>query len=199
MSKEAPQRDAEATRRHLLEVATAAFAEAGLDGVRVDQLAAVAGVNKRMIYHYFGDKRGLYEAVLKAAAIAVQVPGDLQALASWQIDLCDRLSGDRARLLAWEGLRLGAPGPESTASPDTSGGPGQQAQEDVALLFAAASVLPQLCPQLVSQVTGQEAESPEFQQRWQRFSRRLVRMIESASSAPKERVRLSGDAKPSVR
>ena len=34
---------------------------------RVDRIAARAGVNKRMIYHHYGDKRGLYLAVLERA------------------------------------------------------------------------------------------------------------------------------------
>jgi AcrR family transcriptional regulator len=38
-----------------------------LGGARVDEIAERAGVNKRMIYHYFGDKDGLYLAVLEAA------------------------------------------------------------------------------------------------------------------------------------
>jgi AcrR family transcriptional regulator len=37
-----------------------------LDGARVDEIARKAGVNKRMIYHYFGGKEGLYLAALEA-------------------------------------------------------------------------------------------------------------------------------------
>jgi AcrR family transcriptional regulator len=37
-----------------------------LTGARVDAIAQRARVNKRMIYHYFGDKDGLYLAVLEA-------------------------------------------------------------------------------------------------------------------------------------
>ena len=49
-----------------MEAAEAAFAEKGLSGARVDEIAAAAGVNKRMIYAYFGSKEGLYMAVLEA-------------------------------------------------------------------------------------------------------------------------------------
>jgi TetR/AcrR family transcriptional regulator len=37
-----------------------------LAGARVNEIAAKAEVNKRMLYHYFGSKEGLYEAVLQA-------------------------------------------------------------------------------------------------------------------------------------
>ena len=52
------------TRRRLLDVTAEAIAAAGAQGVRVDQIAARAQINKRMIYHYFGDKDGLCAAVL---------------------------------------------------------------------------------------------------------------------------------------
>lgn len=58
-------RDAEATRRKLLDAAEAVFVEHGFDGARVDDIAARAGVNKRMIYEYFGNKEDLYFRVLK--------------------------------------------------------------------------------------------------------------------------------------
>ena len=57
-------RNAQETRRRLLDVTAEAIAAAGSQGVRVDQIAAQAQINKRMIYHYFGDKDGLCAAVL---------------------------------------------------------------------------------------------------------------------------------------
>ena len=36
----------------------------GVAGLRVDNVARAAGINKRMIYHYFGDRNGLVGAVL---------------------------------------------------------------------------------------------------------------------------------------
>ena len=50
----------------LLARATREFADRGFDGARVDEIAEAAGINKRMIYAYFGDKDGLYRAVLDA-------------------------------------------------------------------------------------------------------------------------------------
>ena len=59
------QRDPERTRRAILEAATAEFVAKGLDGASVNEIAARAGANKRMLYHYFGNKEGLYVAVLE--------------------------------------------------------------------------------------------------------------------------------------
>jgi AcrR family transcriptional regulator len=59
-------RDAEATRRRLLDAATQEFAAYGIAGSRVDRIAAVAKSNKAQIYHYFGSKDGLFDAVFDA-------------------------------------------------------------------------------------------------------------------------------------
>ena len=58
-------RNPERTRAVILESAVAEFARHGLGGARVDRIAASAGANKRMLYHYFGDKEGLFLAVLE--------------------------------------------------------------------------------------------------------------------------------------
>ena len=52
------------TRRDILVAAREEFVEFGLDGARVDRIAERAGANKRMLYHYFGNKEALYAAVL---------------------------------------------------------------------------------------------------------------------------------------
>jgi TetR/AcrR family transcriptional regulator len=59
------RRDPAATRRKLLVAARREFADSGLAGARVDEIAARAGVNKQLVYHYFGDKDALYLAVLE--------------------------------------------------------------------------------------------------------------------------------------
>ncbi len=59
------KRDAEASRRLLLKAARAEFAAKGLMGARVDEIARSAGLNKQLVYHYFGSKDELYQAVLE--------------------------------------------------------------------------------------------------------------------------------------
>ena len=57
-------RNPELTRQRLTDVAVRAMAQYGGAGVRVDRIAAESGINKRMIYHYFGGKEGLCANVL---------------------------------------------------------------------------------------------------------------------------------------
>ena len=61
------QRDAERTRREILEVAIGEFARNGYSGARVDEIAARTSTTKRMIYYYFGGKEQLYIAALEQA------------------------------------------------------------------------------------------------------------------------------------
>ncbi|MET0675776.1 MAG: TetR/AcrR family transcriptional regulator [Bradyrhizobium sp.] len=63
--KKPQRRDPLATQRKLLTAARREFADSGLAGARVDEIAARAGVNKQLVYHYFGDKDALYRAVIE--------------------------------------------------------------------------------------------------------------------------------------
>src|SRR3954470_7691192 len=70
--RRAATRDPERTRAAILNAATQEITAKGLTGARVDAIAKRARVNKRMIYHYFGDKDGLYLAVLEATYEAIR-------------------------------------------------------------------------------------------------------------------------------
>jgi AcrR family transcriptional regulator len=75
--------DPEGTKRNIVEVATREFAEKGLAGARIDEIAAKTKSSKRMIYYYFGDKEGLYLRVLEEAyskVRAVEATLDLDGL-----------------------------------------------------------------------------------------------------------------------
>ena len=53
------------TRQRIFDIALQEFADKGFSGVRVETIAAQAGVNIRMIYHYFENKQNLYIEVLE--------------------------------------------------------------------------------------------------------------------------------------
>ena len=58
-------RNPEASRARILAAAREEFVSYGLSGARVDRIASQSGVNKNLIYHYFGSKDALYLAVLE--------------------------------------------------------------------------------------------------------------------------------------
>ncbi len=55
------------TMAEILAVATEEFAQKGLAGARIDEIAERTRTSKRMIYYYFQSKEGLYVAVLEEA------------------------------------------------------------------------------------------------------------------------------------
>lgn len=59
--------DPDRTMQNIIEVATEEFANKGLSGARIDEIAASTRTSKRMIYYYFGSKEGLYITVLEEA------------------------------------------------------------------------------------------------------------------------------------
>ena len=59
--------DPERTKRDILREARIEFAEKGFAGARMDEIGARTATAKRMIYYYFGNKEGLYVAVLEEA------------------------------------------------------------------------------------------------------------------------------------
>lgn len=81
-------RDAERTRDKILRAAIDEFATYGYSGARVERIRQRARANTRMIYHYFGDKSGLYVAVLEHTI------GDLrQEELRLEVDQVDPLEG----------------------------------------------------------------------------------------------------------
>jgi AcrR family transcriptional regulator len=60
-------RNPDETKRRILAEAKVEFAKKGLGGARVDDIAARAKANKRMMYHYFGNKEDLFRQVVEDA------------------------------------------------------------------------------------------------------------------------------------
>ncbi len=74
----ARRNDPDLTREDILAVAAEEFSDLGLAGARVDAIAERTKTSKRMIYYYFGNKEGLYLAVLERAYKSIRsVEGDL--------------------------------------------------------------------------------------------------------------------------
>jgi AcrR family transcriptional regulator len=63
----------EERREQLLDLGLTLFAHSSLEEISIDRLAATAGISRGLLYHYFGDKLGFREAVVRRAA------GDLVA------------------------------------------------------------------------------------------------------------------------
>jgi AcrR family transcriptional regulator len=101
-------RDAEATRERLLAAATDEFARHGVAGARVDRIAQAAGANKQLIYAYFDNKDGLFDAVLAriCGALAEEVRFDAEDMPGYVGRLFDYAleHPEVYRLVSWAAL-----------------------------------------------------------------------------------------------
>lgn len=109
---------AEITREKILSAAEEIFAEKGIWGSRVDEIAERAGVNKRMLYAYFGNKEQLYVKVLEElylrvsaheAKLSVENLGCIEAIPLIVRHYFDFLRSNRSfvKLVMWENLNEG--------------------------------------------------------------------------------------------
>ena len=170
------KRDPEARKAQILTAAANVFAREGYGGGRVDAIAEQALVNKRMLYHYFGDKAGLFDAV-----IADQLPV-----------LCSFIRGEASqevrpqqlerlwRLLAWDALRPSPAASVQSLRASLAEVQPSASEREAVLLRLAYSVLQQLLPVIAGHLGGTAGEPGE-----------QPKALETVSQAPKPRVKLA--------
>jgi AcrR family transcriptional regulator len=212
-------RDPEATKRRILEAARREFSEKGIAGARVDAIAARAGVNKRMLYYYFGSKDDLFRRVLHMRLDE----GRAEPQRDRDVLEPDRLSRRQrnlatdvvyVRLLVWEALEAGS-GPvvnesgrrayfeQWVASIEEK----QRAGTVPAELDAAQLVLSELClvlgplvlPQLTRLVTGYGATSKQQLDRRAEFLDALEPRLRAGNAGGKARGACDGSARGRAR
>jgi AcrR family transcriptional regulator len=175
-------RNPERTRGRILAAALKEFAAHGFAGARVDAIARRADINKRMLYHYFGDKRNLFRAVLRQKiaerrAWSAHLSGDpAERLPFWFKTACD--DADWIRMLEWEALQSDGQKvideKERVAiSADWAKRLRQrQARKELsaefdarhlALAMQSLTMFPMAFPQLTRHIMGKAVDDPKFQ------------------------------------
>ncbi|MFJ3779104.1 TetR family transcriptional regulator [Streptomyces sp. NPDC090075] len=101
-------RNADETRRKILEAATEEFAQYGIAGARVDRITRTAGVNNALLYRYFGSKTELFDTVYSRLVTEIvdavpMEPTDLPGYAGRLYDYYEA-HPDVVRLAAWRQL-----------------------------------------------------------------------------------------------
>lgn len=61
-----PTNSARSRRAEILAASESEFGVFGYAGARMDRIAAAAGVNKQLLFHYFGSKEGLFTAAVSS-------------------------------------------------------------------------------------------------------------------------------------
>ena len=68
------------TRTRLLRAGRAAFAQLGFAKTSMDELTASVGLTRGALYHHFGDKRGLFQAVVDQMDTEMALQPDVQRI-----------------------------------------------------------------------------------------------------------------------
>src|ERR1039458_8911993 len=86
----------QATRAHLVEVATRLFAAHGYDGTSIEAVLVGSGVSRGSLYHHFPGKDALFWAVMEEVGARISGP-----VAEAMRDAPDPVAALRAGCLAW--------------------------------------------------------------------------------------------------
>ena len=180
-------RDAQRTKASILDAAVAEFSAHGYAGARIDRIASLAGVNKRMIYHHFGGKRVVFEAVL---ADRLAMGGDDEQLVRlWMHEALER--GDDDIVRSAERRKLAAERIDAIRAAQRNGTlPRTPDAPLLALAKLALDVFPTAFPQLVRIVTGTRAASPEFDEAWRNFVRTWPELPSAPAKHQRDKPRL---------
>jgi len=193
-------RNPERTRTRILSAALKEFAAKGFAGARVDAIARRAAINKRMLYHYFGDKEGLFRAVLRRKiaerqAWAENLSGDpAESLAFWFEATCK--DSDWVRMLEWEALQNHGDKviDEKQRLAAVAGGlkriRQRQARSQIApefdprhviLAMRSLNTFPVAFPQLTKLIMGRPVSDPQFQREYAAFLKQFSSAFQPAT------------------
>ena len=192
-------RNPERTRERILSAALKEFAAHGFAGARVDAIARRAAINKRMLYHYFGDKEGLFKAVLRRKISerqkwAESLSGDpAESLQFWFEAACR--DADWVRMLEWEALQGDAQKPIDEKERRAAAARGlerirqRQARgqispefdpRHVVLAMRSLTMFPVAFPQLTEMIMGKSVFDPKFQQERAEFLKKFALAFQPA-------------------
>lgn len=178
-------------------MATDEFAQKGLAGARVDEIARKARANKQLVYYYFGGKLGLYNEALghmmEESRHRLQAEAECRTLAEkfgLMVGRGTQAAGIRwQRLLSWEALEGGAD--EIVRETERRGSwqrhvtSVREAQESgeidtdldpelTALALVSVTIFPYLLPQVTKFITGSLPTDRDFNDRYKAFVDQLT-------------------------
>jgi TetR/AcrR family transcriptional regulator len=195
-------RNPERTRARILSAALKEFASKGFAGARVDVIARRASINKRMLYHYFGDKEGLFKAVLRRKISERQAWGETlsgepaETLPFWFEAACKDV--DWIRLLEWEALQntgklidekerrvVVARGLERIRQRQARGQVSSKLDpRHVMLTMRSLTMFPAAFPQLTKLIMGKSISDPKFQRERVEFLKQFAAAFRPMRAEP---------------
>jgi AcrR family transcriptional regulator len=195
-------RNPERTQERILKAAFQEFAGNGFAGARVDSIARRAGINKRMLYHYFGDKEALFREVLRRKmaerkAWGAMTPDDPHDSLPYWFDLACR-DLDWIRMLEWEALQfiddrlidenrrrkaVGGAVDRIRVRQKLGHISNEFSAKHILLAMIALTWFPLAFPQLTRLITGQSASKGRFRSGHKAFLRKFATAFEGKGPA----------------
>ncbi|WP_339223711.1 TetR/AcrR family transcriptional regulator [Paenibacillus sp. FSL W7-1332] len=189
-------RNAERTRKNILEAARKEFFDKGYTGARIEVIAKNADVKKQLIYHYFKGKEELLVAVLDQLKVdtpdwAIFPPNPVD-IAEHRFRIFSQTRMDFLRFTAWEALETQ---PQQVARKQRREETLQSYVEDIKLKQEAGLISEDLDPELLTlaisalttyplvygdvtkMITGLEPGDPQFQEKWAKFLTKISELI----------------------
>jgi AcrR family transcriptional regulator len=169
------RRAPEEKRQRIIVAAKKTFARLGPAATRIEDVASKAKVNKQLVYHYFGSKEALFEAVIDAFVARSQAALDTLPKA-WGERLSELFTNvhrdiEFTRLMTWEGLGNGGAKVSGEAARRAqwkafvlSWGQRLPAAEaaQLTLSMLGAAVVARILPQFVRLISGRQSNDAAF-------------------------------------
>jgi TetR/AcrR family transcriptional regulator len=194
-------RDAERTKRRILDAARREFGMKGFDGARVNAIARGARVNKGLIFYYFQTKEELFR-VLSEQRIASTVPTHGEPV-DWPLFLFaqEEETLDWVRYFLWEGLTFDSDKPDALHQGKLRSTSFRQVVEEVrrqqsvgalprgldanqlTFFLYVLGVYPYLLPQMAYLITGDAPNQIDFRAGYEKFIRDLAKLLAPPVSA----------------
>ncbi|MBU8915987.1 TetR/AcrR family transcriptional regulator [Bacillus sp. FJAT-29953] len=190
-------RNAERTRRKILDAAKEEFFEKGYNGARIESIAKRAKVNKQLIYHYFKGKEELINETIADFAASVPtgnliLPANPVNVAEFRYKVNIEHLTEFLKFTAWEAVESipeNSNGTESRRKVLQSYVEDMRAKQEmglvpkeldpafITLMISSLTIYPVLYSNVTEMITGLTPESPEFQEKWASFLQMISERI----------------------
>lgn len=190
-------RNAERTRKKIIDAAKEEFFEKGHNGARIESIAKRAGVKKQLIYHYFKGKDDLINQTIDNFVAAVPtenltLPANPVEIAEFRLKVNINYLKDFLKYTAWEAIEEL---PEESNGEETRRKVLQSYNDDmvkkqqlglvpkeldpalITLMMSSLTIYPLLYKNVTQMITGHTLEEPEFQEKWAQFLHQISERI----------------------
>ncbi|MFE7083660.1 TetR/AcrR family transcriptional regulator [Priestia megaterium] len=195
-------RNAERTRKLILNAAKEEFFEKGYTGARIESIAKRAGINKQLIYHYFQGKEELINKTLEESATSFPshfvLPANPVDIAEFRFKVNQEYLMDFLKFTAWEAIETQPnhlKGEEQRKKILDSYNKDMQSKQEMGLvpkeldptlltlMISSLTIYPLLYKDVTQMITGYNPDEQEFKEKWAQFlrlvSKRIFKEIEN--------------------